>query len=91
MQRKFDLLRWTPGRIAHVAHHGVTPEEPDEVLGDPGGVLVCGRSGFYRLYGKTGAGRKLLLVLADEGAGIGGPVTARDLTDAERRRYCGDD
>ncbi len=54
---------------------------------DPDAVLVRGRSGRYRLYGRTEAGRMLLVALVDEGNRVAGPVTARDVTDAERRTY----
>lgn len=89
MQRLFDVLRWTPKRIEHVQRHNVTPEEADEVLADPGANLRRGRDVLYLLFGRTEAGRALLLVLVDETGRIAGPVTARDVTDGERRTYFG--
>ncbi len=89
MQRRFDVLRWTPDRIAHVQRHSVEPEEADEVLADPGADMRRGRDGCYLLYGRTEDGRPLLLVLVDETERVAGPVTARDATDAERRTYFG--
>lgn len=73
--------------MQHIARHQVTPEEVDEALYDPRARLLRGRGGFYRLYARSEAGRMLLAVLVDEGGRVAGPVTARDMTDAERRRY----
>lgn len=43
----------------------------------------------YVSLGRTLAGRYLMVVLIDEGRGVGFPVTARDMNQAERRRYSG--
>ncbi len=91
----FTELRWTPDRIAHIARHGVTPAEVEEaVFGDPQGRLWRGprsrrdpRRSLYYAYGRTAAGRHLCVVLLDLGDGQALPVTARDMTPAERRRY----
>ena len=91
MQRRFDLIRWTPARVSHIARHNVSPEEADEVLFDENNQLRRGKDGRYLLYGRTEAGRRLLLVLADESDGIAGLATARDVTNAERRTYFGGD
>ena len=88
-------LYWRPDRVEHVARHAVTPEEVDEaVFGDPGGVLL--RVGpaernpeetLYRYLGRTEAGRYLLVVLLYLGEGLAMPVTARDMTANERRKF----
>ncbi len=41
----------------------------------------------YVLLGRTRIGRYLMVVLIDEGRGVGFPVTARDMNQAEPRRY----
>jgi uncharacterized DUF497 family protein len=87
VQRRFDLIRWSPGRTLHIARHGVTPEETEEALFDERNQLWRRGDGRYLLYGRTDAGRRLLLVLEDEGEGVAAPVTARDVTDRERRTY----
>ena len=87
MQGRFDWIHWTPPRVAHIARHGVTPDEVDEVLFDEGSTLRRSRSSRYRLYGRTGAGRRVLVVLDDEGERVAAVVTARDVTDTERRTY----
>lgn len=89
MQRRFDHIRWTPGRIDHVARHGVSREEADDALHDPRGTLRRAGAGRYTLYGRSEAGRPLMLVLVDEGERIAGIVTGRGASDAERRTYFG--
>lgn len=91
----FTTLRWTRDRIAHIARHGVTPADVEEVVfDDPQGRLVRGprsqsdpRRSLYYAYGRTAAGRYLCVVLLDLGENQALPVTARDMTPAERRRY----
>jgi uncharacterized protein len=73
----------------------VAPEEVDDaVFGDPDGLLL--RVGpaernpdetLYRYFGRTETGRYLLIVLLSLGRGLAMPVTARDMTTGERRRF----
>ena len=46
-----------------------------------------GREGLYYVLGRTDAGRYLLAVVRDLGAGRARLVTARDMDPAERRLY----
>lgn len=91
----FSRLLWRPDRIEHIARHELTPEQVDEaVFEDPDRKLLRGpRSDrdrsrhIYYLYGRTRAGRYVLVVLLDLGEGQALPVTARDMSRTERRRY----
>jgi hypothetical protein len=88
-------LHWRPDRIEHIDRHAVSPEEVEEaVFDDPSGVLL--RVGpaerdpnetVYRYFGRTEAGRHLLVVLLYLGQGLALPVTARDMTPRERRTF----
>jgi hypothetical protein len=88
-------LYWRPDRVAHIWRHAVGPEEVEEaVFGDPGGVLT--RVGpaernpeetLYRYFGRTETGRYLMVALLYLGQGIAMPVTAREMTINERRRF----
>ena len=51
--------------------------------------MRIGKDGRLLLGGRTQGGRVLMCVLADEGYGVAGVVTARYLTDAEGRVYVG--
>jgi len=46
-----------------------------------------GREGLYKLFSRTEAGRYLLVVLADRGRGVFRIVTAREMTESEKRLY----
>jgi uncharacterized DUF497 family protein len=83
---------WSEDRIAHIGRHGVQPEEFEEVCF--GGALVlraraAGENPVYYVLGQRDAGRHLLCVVISFPDGKGYPVTAREMTDAERRRYAG--
>lgn len=46
-----------------------------------------GRQGLYKVFGRTAAGRYVLIVLVNLGGGSWKIVTAREMTDGERRLY----
>ncbi|MBI4305958.1 MAG: BrnT family toxin [Chloroflexi bacterium] len=93
----FAQLYWRSDRVDHIARHGVTPDDVEEaVFDDPERKLFRGprserdRTRFvYYVYGRTQDGRYLLVVLLDLGGRNALPLTARDMTQAERRRYGG--
>ncbi len=93
--RTIRELRWRDDRVEHIARHEVVPEEVEEaVLEDRGALLEKAGPAkrdpaqtVYVLLGRTGAGRYLMVVLIHEGEGVAMPVTARDMNEAERRRY----
>ena len=61
------------------SRHGVPFRELEEVR--------RGRQGLYKIFSQTETGRHLLVVLADLGGGVWKVVTAREMTDQERRLY----
>lgn len=81
---------WPGDRIEHIAEHGVTPEEVEDVcFGRP--LVLCapsrGKNPVYQVLGQTGAGRYLLCVVIGFPDGRGYPVTARSMTTKEQRRF----
>ena len=83
-------LIWDPWNIAHIARHEVTPEEVEEVChGNP--VVQAGKQGCSPLFGPTGSGRMLTVVIDHEPGGMGVycPVTARPASRRERAIYAG--
>ena len=81
---------WPEDRIEHIARHGVEPEEVEEACF--GHSLVqraksTGQNPVYYVLGQTDAGRYLFCVVIRFPDGTGYPVTARPMTDKERRRY----
>ena len=81
--RAFD---WDDWNVNHVARHGLEPHEVEAVCRSD--IFVRrGREGCYLIYGRTSAGRYLTVVLRSRGQGVGRVITARDMTDNERRLY----
>ena len=83
-------LIWPVDRIEHIARHGVTPEEVEEVCFEPAFVERARSQGLnpvYYVLGQTEGGRYLLCVVIQFPDGKGYPITARPMTDKERRRY----
>lgn len=81
---------WPADRINHIAGHGITPEEVEEVCYEKPFVqraMSQGENPVYYVLGQTEAGRYLLCVVIHFPDGKAYPVTARPMTDNERRRY----
>ena len=74
----------------HIARHNVTPEEVEEVcFGRPfvKRAKSEGENPVYYVRGETDGGRYLFCVIIQFPNGVGYPVTAKPMTDKERRRY----
>ena len=81
---------WPPDRIDHIAQHGVTPEEVEQVcFGHPlvQRAVSQGENPVYYILGQTDEGRYLFCVVIRFPDGKGYPVTARLMSDKEKRRY----
>lgn len=78
----FDLY-WTDRSEAHIAEHGVSPEEVEQATERPF-YAMPGRDGTTLLLGRAHSGRYLL---AGSGDGRWHVVTARSMTEAERRVF----
>jgi uncharacterized DUF497 family protein len=81
---------WPEDRIDHIAEHGISPEEVEEVCF--GRSLVQrgkseGENPVYYVLGQTRAGRYLFCVVIPFPDGKGYPVTARLMTTKEKRRF----
>lgn len=83
-------LVWNSDRIDHIAQHNVTPNEVEEVcLGNPfiQRTKSQGENPVYYVLGQTNEGRYLFCVIVRFPDGKGFTVTARNMTDKEKRRY----
>jgi len=81
---------WLEERIDHIARHGVTPEEVEEVCFGQSLVRRAkseGANPVCYVLGQTEAGRYLFCVVIQFPDGNGYPVTARSMTAKEKRRY----
>ena len=81
---------WPIERVDHIARHGITPEEVEEVCFGRAFIRRAksqGENPIYYILGQTEAGRYLFCVVIQLPDGKGYPVTARPMTDKEKRRY----
>jgi uncharacterized DUF497 family protein len=74
--------RWSE---EHISEHGVKMDEVAEVLAAPH-IESTGRDGTTIVTGQTDAGRYLLVVAVDD-HGLAFIITARDMTESEKRAY----
>jgi uncharacterized protein len=83
-------LIWPADRVEHIARHGVTPDEVEDVcFADPWvrRAKSEGENPLYYVLGQTAAGRHLFCVVIALPDGNGYPVTARPMTDREKQSY----
>ena len=89
---RISEIVWAEADVAHIARHGVTPEEVEEVvaanpLWQRGRThRATGRKSLYAL-GQTEAGRLLFIVLSPLGRGRARYVTAMTMDEKARRYY----
>jgi uncharacterized DUF497 family protein len=85
---KIENITWDEDTADHISRHAVSPEEVEEVLFNDSDSqrIMCGKENRYLAYGKTNAVRFLLVVLiiANRKTRI---ITARDMTDREKKFY----
>jgi uncharacterized DUF497 family protein len=85
-----DVFDWDASNEGHVLAHGIEPGEVEEALLDPDGFGIDAYDvpGEPReaLVGATEEGRILLIIYTMRGRKIR-PITARDASRAQKRRY----
>jgi uncharacterized protein len=83
--RRFEF-EWDDGNVGHIAHHNVTPGEAEEVF-ESKYYLTRTWNSRYIAMGHTGAGRYLICVFERIGSGLIRIVTARDMSEGDRKLY----
>lgn len=84
---RIKRLEWDDYRIEHIAEHDIEPHEVSEVCEDSRHLAHREGRNRYRLYGQTRQGRYLFVILEQVETAVYKPITARDMTDNERRNY----
>jgi uncharacterized DUF497 family protein len=87
---RINQFIWPKERIEHIARRGVTSKEMEEVCFGKSWVRRArseGENPVYYVLGQTAAGRYLFCVVIHFPDGNGYPVTAREMTTKEKRRY----
>lgn len=80
-------FEWDEGNAVHLAlGHGIEPAEAEEVFAvSP--LYRRTRRGHYAAFGRTRAGRLLVVVFEMKGKGLARVITGWDMDGAERRYY----
>jgi uncharacterized DUF497 family protein len=87
---KIGEFVWPKDRVDHIAGHGVTPEEVEEICFGKAYVRRArseGQNPVYYVLGQTMEGRYLFCVVIQFPDGKGYPITARPMNETEKRRY----
>ena len=85
---KVRFLAWSEDAELHIrSRHGVTVSETEEAAYNHRLALKGRTSGVYEVFGRSDAGLYLLVVVRYLGRGSAKVITARDMTETERRRY----
>jgi len=85
---QIETISWDQETVDHISRHSVSPEEVEEVLfnTDNPPLVMRGKQGRYLAYGKTDAGRFLLVVWAARNRKTQ-IITARDMSKKEKQFY----
>jgi uncharacterized protein len=83
----FGEVMWTEDSEAHIARHGVQPSEVEQALYGRPRLSTTGRKGTTLVLGTSNEGRHLLVVVTEAADGRDFVVTARDMTDSEKRLF----
>lgn len=82
-------FEWDEGNVLHLAlGHGIEPEEAEEVF-VVAPLIRKTRRGHSAAFGRTQAGRLLVLVFEIKTQGLARVITGWDMDAAERRHYQG--
>lgn len=90
--RIYDVV-WNEKFVVKIAEkHGVTPDEVEELLFSTPHIRRAEKGRvkgehLYVAYGQTGAGRCLVVFFIRKPRGAALPISARDMTEAERRYF----
>lgn len=79
--RSISSIKWTEDSINHIANHGVTPKEVEEVCFNEEDLplIRSGREKLHYVFGKTFSGRFLFVVARFIRPGEVRLVTSRDM------------
>ena len=84
----FREFRWTPDREEHIAKHGVTPDEVEQVLFGRPIYADDQRDGVTVVLGRSSSGRYLFVaVLREDHQGLAFVLTARSMNEKEKRTH----
>ncbi len=84
---RISAFEWDDGNVLHLAlGHGIEPEEAEEVFA-VAPLFRKTKRGHYAAFGRTQAGRLLVVVFELKREGLVRVITGWDMDVAERRYY----
>lgn len=81
-----EELLWDDRNEEHISRRA-TAEEVEEAVFDPASFFLRTKQGRYLVYGLTDGGRYLMVVLEPLSGQRAYPITVREMTDVEKRRF----
>ena len=84
---KINHIGWTENTISHIGYHGVDPEEVEEVCFEGKPFILKTKYGRYFALGQARSGRYLTIVFEYLGQNKAKIITARAMSESERRLY----
>lgn len=86
-EMRISGFEWDDGNVLHLAlRHGVEPEEAEEVFA-AAPLFRRTKGGHYAVFGRTRAGRLLVIIFERGADGLVRVITGWDMNAAERRYY----
>ena len=82
----FAHFEWDDRNLEHIARHDVDQDEAEAVI-DLNPLILRTTDGKYLAYGQTDEGRQLLVVFVRKPEVVVRVITARDLSESEKRKY----
>lgn len=83
-----EFLYWKDHIVEKIVDcHGVMPEEVEEVIHEGNPEVRRSHGNRYLIGGQSLSGRYLFVVLEEESKGVFVPLTARDMSNAEKKAY----
>lgn len=80
-------FEWNENNIEHIARHGVSPDEVENVAFDDAPWIKKDRKGTRYMLGFTVAGRYLFTVYTLKNNGIAKVITSMDMDEKTRKLY----
>ena len=80
-------IAWDSDTITHIARHAVEPKEVEAVCFSNKVSILCGRGKTYYALGQTDTGRYLTVIFRYLGRNKAKIITARAMSEAERKYY----
>ena len=82
-----EKILWNEDTIVHIARHGVDPDEVEETCFSRNTLILKSKLGRYIALGQTHSGRYLTMVFKYAGRKQAIIITARAMSESERKLY----